>query len=162
MPLSLRPASSPSDWEDARTLFREYADSLGVDLGFQGFEAELASLPAPYDEPRGTLILAFWDDRLAGCVGIKPLEAGVCEMKRLYVRPEYRGHRIGRGLGEAVLQAGESRGYDRMRLDTLARLESAVALYRALGFAEIPAYYDNPLPERVIYMERPLTPQERR
>ncbi|RYG20987.1 GNAT family N-acetyltransferase [bacterium] len=152
MSLTITPATEAT-LNDVRTLFVEYQAFLNVDLCFQGFEAELASLPKPYEEPEGALVLAYWDDRLAGCAGIKPLGEDVCELKRLFVRPEFRGQGIGRSLGHRMVDEAKQRGYLRMRLDTLARLGSAVALYRALGFVEIPAYYDNPLEERVIYME---------
>lgn len=141
----------------ARVLFREYQESLGVDLCFQGFEDELASLPAPYSAPDGILSLASWSGHLAGCVGFKPLFGDVCELKRLYVRPAYRGHGIGRALCLVTIEEAEERGYRWMRLDTLERLESALRLYRDLGFTEIDPYYANPLEEPVIYMERSLT-----
>jgi len=142
--------------DDARTLFREYQSFLNVDLCFQGFEEELASLPKPYEEPKGSLVLASWDGRLAGCVGIKPLGGDVCELKRLYVRPEFRGHGIGRALCIQMIDVARLKGYRIMRLDTLERLESAVRLYKDLEFIEIDPYYDNPLPEPVLFMERTL------
>jgi len=142
--------------EGARTLFREYQASLGIDLDFQGFESELVSLPAPYQEPEGTLLLAYWNGDLAGCAGIKPIGNERCELKRLYVRPMFRGKSVARRLCERLILEAETRRYRWMLLDTLARLSSAVALYRDLGFVEIPAYYDNPLPEPILYMERAL------
>ena len=141
-----------------RTLFREYADSLNVDLGFQRFDGELASLPGPYDWPDGEIYLAYWNGLLAGCAAIKPLFDDVCELKRLYVRQAYRGCGIGRTLCEAMIREAENRGYRWMRLDTLARLSRAARLYQEMGFIEIEAYYDNPLPERVVFMERALVP----
>lgn len=155
MSLTITPATEDR-YDDVRALFREYQTFLNVNLCFQGFEAELASLPSPYEEPRGELVLAHWDGRLAGCAGIKPLGDDVCELKRLFVRPEFRGHGIGRELCRRMIEDAGRRGYRRMRLDTLERLDSAVALYRQLGFVEIPAYYENPLPERVIFMELSL------
>jgi putative acetyltransferase len=139
-------AETPAHLREARLLFEEYAASLGFDLGFQDFEAELAGLPGAYAPPRGRLLLAFHDGRPAGCVALREIEEGVCEMKRLYVRPEFRALRLGRALAEAVIEEAREIGYGSMRLDTVPSMERARGLYRSLGFREIPPYRFNPVP----------------
>jgi ribosomal protein S18 acetylase RimI-like enzyme len=130
--------------EEARELFLEYAAALDVDLCFQGFDREVATLPGDYARPRGRLLLAHVDGLAAGCVAMRPLDRSTCEMKRLYVRPERRGRNIGRSLALAVIAAAREEGYERMRLDTLPEMIEARLLYQSLGFREIEPYYDSP------------------
>jgi putative acetyltransferase len=134
-----------------RRLFEEYAAALDVDLGFQDFDRELAELPGAYAPPSGRLLLAVAEEP-AGCVGLRPYSAGVCEMKRLYVRAAFRGTGLGRLLAEEIVAAGREAGYERMRLDTLPNMAAARALYRSLGFVEIDAYRANPV-HGTSYME---------
>jgi ribosomal protein S18 acetylase RimI-like enzyme len=153
---TLRHATSEDDLDTARTLFREYAESLDFDLDFQDFEAEMQALPGPYAAPTGAILLAEADGDVAGVVAVKPLdEDGVCEMKRLYVRPDYRRQGVGHALARAVIDVAEDLGYDVMRLDTVASMTAARSLYRSLGFERRDAYYHNPLPGAV-YMEKSL------
>lgn len=140
----------------ARELFREYEAWLGLDLCFQGFEAELASLPGKYAPPAGRLLLAYSDDKLAGCIAMREMEDGVCEMKRLFVRDEFRGARIGVALIERLITDAREIGYKKMRLDTFPpKMGKAVSLYSSHGFVAIPRYYDNPH-EGVLFMELTL------
>jgi ribosomal protein S18 acetylase RimI-like enzyme len=135
-----------SDADEVRALLREYQAELGVDLCFQDFDRELAELPGAYSPPEGSLLVASVDGETAGCVALRRLGDGVCEMKRLYVRPAFRGRKVGRALAEGVVAAARKRGYERMRLDTLPQMGEATALYRSLGFTEIEPYYANPVP----------------
>jgi ribosomal protein S18 acetylase RimI-like enzyme len=151
--LTIRPALTAEDIRAVHSLFEEYAASIGVDLCFQGFAAELAGLPGDYAPPRGCLLLAFempgtagaTAPRAVGCIALRPLEPGICEMKRLFARPEVRGAGIGRLLAEAVIAQARTLGYEKMRLDTLPSMERARALYAALGFRPIPPYRSNPI-----------------
>ena len=147
--VELTTPSDPHEFDLVREVFREYAQGLGVDLCFQQFDEELASLPGEYAAPRGTLILARVDGEVAGCVALRPLDtadyANAAEMKRLYVRKPFRGFGLGRQLAEAALDAARRAGYDTVLLDTLDDMEAARALYEELGFEEIPPYYHNPI-----------------
>lgn len=146
--IELLTPSTPEQNTQLRAIFLEYAQSLEVDLDFQGFDEELASLPGDYAEPRGALCLAVVDGAVAGCCALRPLDASdypnAAEMKRLYVRPAFRGLGLGRLLSEAILDAARQAGYACVLLDTLDEMESARALYEDLGFYEIPPYYHNP------------------
>jgi len=142
----LRPARTPQHMNVVRILFREYERWLGVDLCFQGFEEELKTLPGAYAPPGGELLLAWVGDQAAGIVGVRPLDSGTCEMKRLYARPQFRGHGVGTLLAEGIMAWSREAGYAAMRLDTLPeRMPAASHLYARLGFRPIPAYYYNPL-----------------
>jgi len=154
--MSLTPAHGAAEMAIVRDLFLEYQAWLGVDLCFQGFEKELATLPGAYAPPAGGLWLAWVDGAIAGVVGIRPIKPGVAEMKRLWVRPAYRGLGLGRRLAETAVAAARDTGYRSICLDTLGHMTEARRLYRALGFQEIPAYYDNPLDD-VRYLELDLT-----
>jgi putative acetyltransferase len=137
-------ASSDEDITKVRTLFSEYASSLGFDLSFQNFEVELDSLPGEYSPPEGVIILAQEGVDIAGCVALRRLGEGICEMKRLYVRPAFRRKSVGKMLSKAVIEEARKRGYRRMRLDTVPSMKEAIVLYRLLGFKEIAPYRYNP------------------
>jgi ribosomal protein S18 acetylase RimI-like enzyme len=145
----------PEDGEAVRELFQEYADSLGFGLGFQNFAAELAHLPGAYAPPGGTLLLARSGTDCAGCVAVRLLHDDVCEMKRLYIRPSYRGTGLGRLLALSSIRAARTLGYRVMRLDTIASMETARHLYRSLGFVEISPYRFNPI-AGAVFMELDL------
>jgi putative acetyltransferase len=161
--LKITQAQTPEQVAAVRELFLEYAQSLNFSLCFQSFDQELASLPGDYAPPSGRLLLAEFNGGRAGCVALHRLADGICEMKRLYVRPEFRGHKIGRRLAEAVIAEARALDYERMRLDTVAPvMREAVQLYRELGFCEIAAYRPNPM-KGTLYLElllaqpRPVT-----
>ena len=148
--IRLQGPDSPALWEATRDLFNEYAQALGIDLCFQGFDEELAALPGDYAAPQGGLLLAFVDGALAGCGAFRPLPdadyANACEMKRLYVRRAFRRFGLGRLLAQALIDSATQAGYSAMLLDTLDDMEAARGLYETLGFVEVPPYYFNPLP----------------
>lgn len=150
--------AATQDWPQVRLLFREYAENLGVDLCFQGFEAELAELPGRYTAPLGGVWLAWSSDSLAGCVALRPLEVAdhpnACEMKRLYVRPAFRGKSVGRMLAQQVLQHATHAGYACVLLDRLGSMHAAQSLYQSLGFAQVAPYYPNPIPDAVYLKAR--------
>jgi len=149
-------AESPDQIAAVRELFLEYAQSLGFSLCFQNFEQEVASLPGDYAPPGGRLLLAIQDGRTAGCVALHKLHGDCCEMKRLYVRPQFRGHRLGLALAERVIADAREIGYKYLRLDTVEpRMRAAVSMYRRLGFSEIAPYRPNPI-EGALYMELQL------
>lgn len=148
-------AESVEHIEQIRTLFVEYAESLGFSLCFQDFDKELAGLPGDYSAPTGCLLLAWADGEMAGCVALRRLADRVCEMKRMYIRPAFRGKGLGRKLAEAVVRRADAMGYRRMRLDTLPVMKEAIELYRSMGFGTIEPYYRNPI-EGALYMELDL------
>ena len=152
----VRQAESPEQIAAIRELFLEYSQSLGFSLCFQSFDKELAGLPGDYAPPEGRLLLATHDRAPAGCVALHKLDSGICEMKRLYVRPQFRGKGLGRALAERVIADAQQIGYKRLRLDTVEpMMRSAVAMYRRLGFREIAPYRENPI-AGALYMELQL------
>jgi ribosomal protein S18 acetylase RimI-like enzyme len=153
---SICEAQFPQHIEAVRDIFSEYAASLGVDLSFQDFAAELADLPGKYAPPRGCVLLASRGTNVIGCVAMRPLDQAVCEMKRLYVRPSGRGEQLGKRLAEHVLRIAKEAGYSSIRLDTLPTMHAAQHLYASLGFADIPAYVFNPV-EGTRFLELDLT-----
>jgi ribosomal protein S18 acetylase RimI-like enzyme len=149
-------AESAAEIATARQLFEEYAAALGFNLCFQNFDKELAELPGKYAAPSGRLFLAVEGEQTAGCVALRELGENTCEMKRLYVRPDFRGTGLGRNLTEKLIETARELGYKQMRLDTIpGKMDSAIALYRSLGFQEIEPYYLNPV-EGALFFELQL------
>lgn len=150
LPYQLLTPATAADWAQVEDILREYAEQLGVDLGFQGFEAELANLPQHYAPPQGGFVLAVVDGEVAGCGGFRHLPdvdyPNACEMKRLFVRPAHRRSGLGRALAQALMDRALESGYSTMLLDTLDDMEAARGLYDHLGFEEVPPYYFNPVP----------------
>lgn len=154
--LQFAQAESPPQIAQARELFLEYAQSLGFSLCFQSFDKELSGLPGDYAPPTGRLLLAEYEGRLAGCVALHRLEDGICEMKRLYLRPQLRGKGLGRALVDRIIAEARQLGYQRLRLDTVEPImKDAVALYCKIGFREVPPYRINPI-AGALYMELEL------
>jgi len=148
-------AHTEAHFQYTRNLFVQYADTLGIDLEFQGFSRELATLPGGYAPPLGCILLAEFSGNYVGCVALRPLESRICEMKRLFVIPKYRGRDIGRNLACSVIDKAREMGYEKMRLDTIESMKAAKGLYHALNFRTIQAYCYNPL-ENPSYMELDL------
>lgn len=155
--LAIVQAETPQQIALARELMTEYAAALGFDLCFQNFDEEMRALPGKYAPPAGRILLAFWDGQPAGVIAMRAIEeSGICEMKRLFVRPGYRGRALGRALAEKLIREARAIGYTRMRLDTIqGKMDRAIELYRELGFGEIPAYYPTPVRE-TLFMELAL------
>ncbi len=157
--LSIVEVGTGEKLEEARTIFQEYAESLGADPCLQDFAEELATLPGGYARPRGRLLLALVENQVAGCAALRPLDAETGEMKRVYVRPAFRGLGLGRMLAESILDECRAAGYQRVRLDTLPSMARARQLYRKLGFREIAPYGDNPVAGAVfleLELDRPF------
>ena len=154
--ITIRLAHSATDISSVAVLFSVYADSLDITLSYQGFDAELASLPGNYASPRGALLLAEIDGTICGCVAMRPTpDEGICEMKRLYVASNFRGLGIGQMLADAIIICAQQAGYTRIRLDTLPSMHHAIRLYEGLGFYRIEAYYDTPI-AGTVFMEKQL------
>ena len=158
-PVEIAAPRTPTDHAAIKAMMREYAGSLGFSLAYQDFETELADFPGKYAPPEGALLLATVGGEAAGTVALRRLDATTCEMKRLYVKPAFRGQRtadgrsIGRALAEDIVAVGRERGYRRLRLDTIGgKMRQALSLYRSMGFVEIPPYYASPIPDTA-YME---------
>lgn len=155
--LSVREVTAEGeDLQTFRDLIQEYQSFLGVDLCFQKFDSELSDPFSKYNPPKGIVLLGFWDGEVCACGALQDLGSGICELKRIYVRPEFRRRGIARSISEYLMKRASEIGYETARLDTLARLSGAVPLYRSLGFHEISAYNFNPEAD-IVYMERALT-----
>ena len=147
MSIQIQPAYNRLDL--IRELFTEYTDMLGIDLTFQGFDEEIHTLPGKYALPKGRLYIAVCDDDLAGCIALRPLDEKCCEMKRLFVRPQFRGLKIGKLLIDTIIAEAKNMQYEYMVLDSLSSLEKAVSIYKSMGFCETEPYYNNPIPGAV-------------
>ncbi|CAB3788847.1 GNAT family N-acetyltransferase [Paraburkholderia fynbosensis] len=154
--IHIQTARFPEQLDAVRAIFREYAESLGIDLGFQNFDSELADLPGKFAAPRGRVLLAYHEADIVGCVAVRPLDDTTCEMKRLYVRPSGRGLQAGKQLATRICAVARESGYQRIRLDTLPTMHAALRLYASLGFEAIAAYVFNPIPG-AIFLECDLT-----
>ena len=154
--LQIFQANTTQNLEFARALFKEYAVSLGFDLDFQDFKEELVNLPGDYTPPDGCLLIAFWQEQVTGCVALRKFEDRICEMKRLYVKPQFQGKGIGKALTEAIIEKARKIGYFRMCLDTILSMDRARTLYLSLGFKEIAPYRYNPI-KGAAFMELGLT-----
>ena len=151
--MQLQQVSTEQDIAHARALFHEYHEWLGINLCFQNFDKEVAELPGAYVPPDGRLLLARDGEHISGCIALRKLEDGICEMKRLYVRPEFQGSGLGRILTRTIIDTAREIGYRSMLLDTLpGKMDRTIAMYRKLGFTQIPPYYDNPVKE-ALFME---------
>lgn len=148
-------AHTTAEFDEARDLYKQYAASLDIDLSFQGFAAELDALEAQYSTPHGAIILAYKDETPIGCVGIRANDPGIAELKRMYVKPEYRRYKIGIKLLNLALETATELGYNFIRLDTLPSMTPAINLYRSVGFYDIPSYRFNPI-DGAVYMEKKL------
>ncbi len=148
-------AQTPAEFLEARRLFEEYVEEIGLDLSFQNFASELEALPDVYGPPKGCLLLARRNGAIVGCVALRPFEKQICELKRMYVRPSARGQGVARELVRTLIGRAKEMGYNRMVLDTLASMLPARELYRSLGFGEVAPYYENPI-EDVVYMKLDL------
>jgi putative acetyltransferase len=155
MNITFKIADTDLEFEQAKELFQEYAEFLNVDLCFQNFSGELENLRKQYDKPDGLLLLAYLDELPAGCVGVRQFDSETAELKRMFVRPEYRGYKLGKELLERAMEGAKALGYEKMKLDTLANLVKARELYESFGFQTIPAYRFNPI-DGAIYMEKTL------
>jgi ribosomal protein S18 acetylase RimI-like enzyme len=149
--MRIKQAQTKTEIEEVRRLFREYEKFLNVDLCFQGFEEELAGLPGGYTPPDGDLLIGLDRERIVGCVAVRKIDDGVCEMKRLFVRQEARGNGLGKKLAHKIIISARKLGYSLIRLDTLEKLTEAINIYNTLGFRKIEPYYKNPLPGVVYY-----------
>jgi putative acetyltransferase len=155
MKIEIQKIATHQDLEDVKELFRAYVQFLGINLDFQGFEVELAKLPAKYAEPEGAIFLAKVDGNVAGCVALWKLEDGICEMKRLFIKPTFQGLGLGKKMVLVLIDEAKNKGYKIMKLDTLKRLQSANYLYTSLGFVSTKPYNFNPEPD-ILYFEKEL------